>query len=234
MTKKTIGIIGGMGPLATADLFNKIVLNTVADRDQDHLRVVIDNNPAIPDRTAALLDGGEDPLPALLNGARNLISLGADMLLIPCNTAHGFYDKLVGLIDVPVIHMVDSACEEMERRGVKKAGLLATNGCVRAGIYQHFAANHGVELLLPTETEQKAIHELIYRGVKPNDPDYDAGTVRAVAERLIQNGAEAVILGCTELPLAWPMYGLCDIPHIDPTLILARKAVSLAGGELKK
>ena len=233
MQKKTIGIIGGMGPLATADLFNKIVLNTVAECDQDHLRVVIDNNPAIPDRTAALLDGGEDPLPYLLKGAESLISLGADMLLIPCNTAHGFYDKLTALIDTPVIHMVDSACEEMERRGIKKAGLLATNGCVRAGIYQSFAKKRGIELILPDETEQKTIHELIYRGVKPNNPKYDASAVRQTASRLINDGAEAVILGCTELPLAWPMYSLTDIPYIDPTLILARKAVSLAGGKLK-
>lgn len=230
MEKKTIGIIGGMGPLATADLFEKIVGHTKAACDQEHLHVVIDSNTNIPDRTAALLHGGADPLPELTGSARRLEAMGADVLIMPCNTAHNYYDGISAAVSVPVLHMVRLTAQALVERGVKKAGLLATDGTVRTGIYQKSFAGSGVELLTPDEAGQRAVMEMIYQGVKAGDMAFDAKPARQAMERLLAAGAEVLILGCTELPLAITQYGI-RLPATDPTLELALAAIRQAGAE---
>lgn len=230
MEKKTIGIIGGMGPLATADLFEKIVGHTKAACDQEHLHVVIDSNTNIPDRTAALLHGGADPLPELAKSAGRLEKMGADVLIMPCNTAHNYYDGIAAAVSVPVLHMVRLTAQALVERGVKKAGLLATDGTVRTGIYQKSFAGSGVELLTPDEVGQRAVMEMIYQGVKAGDMAFDAQPARQAMERLLAAGAEVLILGCTELPLAVKLYGIA-LPAVDPTLELALEAIRFAGGE---
>lgn len=228
--KKSIGIIGGMGPLATADLFQKIILHTRAACDQDHLRVYIDSNTNIPDRTAALLRGGADPTPELVSSARGLERQGADVLIIPCNTAHNFYDAVQSAVSVPVLHMIRLTAQALVERGVKTAGLLATDGTVQTGIYQRTFAGTGVELLVPEGEEQRAVMDMIYQGVKAGRRDYDASAARRTMEALTDRGAQTLILGCTELPLAAELYGL-DFPVTDPTLELALGAIRFAGGE---
>ena len=230
MEKKTIGIIGGMGPLATADLFEKIVGHTKVACDQEHLHVVIDSNTNIPDRTAALLHGGADPLPELVKSAGRLEKMGADVLIMPCNTAHNYYDGIAAAVSVPVLHMVRLTAQALVERGVKKAGLLATDGTVRTGIYQKSFAGSGVELLTPDEAGQRAVMEMIYQGVKAGDMAFDAQPARQAMERLLATGAEVLILGCTELPLAVKLYGIA-LPAVDPTLELALEAIRFAGGE---
>lgn len=230
MEKKTIGIIGGMGPLATADLFEKIVGHTKAVCDQEHLHVVIDSNTNIPDRTAALLHGGADPLPELVKSAGRLEKMGADVLIMPCNTAHNYYDGIAAAVSVPVLHMVRLTAQALVERGVKKAGLLATDGTVRTGIYQKSFAGSGVELLTPDEAGQRAVMEMIYQGVKAGDMAFDARPARQAMERLLAAGAEVLILGCTELPLAITQYGI-RLPATDPTLELALAAIRQAGAE---
>ena len=212
MGKKTIGIIGGMGPLATADLFEKIVGHTIAACDQEHL------------------DGGADPLPELAKSAGRLEKFGADVLIIPCNTAHYYYDGIAAAVSVPVLHMVRLTARALVERGVKKAGLLATDGTVRTGIYQKSFAGSGVELLTPDEAGQRAVMEMIYQGVKAGDMAFDAQPARQAMERLLAAGAEVLILGCTELPLAVKLYGIA-LPAVDPTLELALEAIRFAGGE---
>ena len=125
MKKKTIGILGGMGPLATADLFEKIIAHTRAARDQEHLRVLIDSNTRIPDRTAAILQGGEDPAPELRSSARGLERQGAELLIMPCNTAHYFYDAVQSSVSIPVLHMIRIMVQALRRKGIQQAGLLA-------------------------------------------------------------------------------------------------------------
>lgn len=230
MGKKTIGIIGGMGPLATADLFEKIVRHTRAASDQEHLHVLIDSNTNIPDRTAALLHGGADPLPELAGSARRLEEMGAQVLMMPCNTAHNYYDGVAAAVSVPVLHMVRLTAGALAERGVKRAGLLATDGTVQTGIYQRSFAGTGVELLTPDEAGQRAVMEMIYSGVKAGNMAFDAGAARAAMERLLSAGAETLILGCTELPLAAELYHI-DLPAVDPTLELALAAIRFAGGE---
>ena len=207
--KKVIGILGGMGPLATADLFQKITLHTAASCDQDHPRVCIDSNTNISDRTAALLHGGADPVPEMVKSAQRLESIGADLLIMPCNTAHNFYG------------------------GVKCAGLLATDGTVQTGIYQRTFEGSGVELLTPDNAEdQAAVMDIIYNGVKAGNLTHDATAFRTACEHLLARGAEVLILGCTELPPAFDIYHL-DYPNVDPTLELALAAVRAAGCQTK-
>jgi len=229
--KKTIGIIGGMGPLATADLFRKIVEHTEAACDQEHIHVLIDNNTNIPDRTKALLEGGADPTQELQKSAKRLIEAGAECLMMPCNTAHNFHKAVEAVSDVPVLHMIDLTRDALEAKGISCAALLATTGTFRTGIYQSRFEGR-VRLLTPTPDEQEAVMDMIYGGVKAGVADYDASKVQACAERLIAEGAQTVILGCTELPLAMELYHL-DFPATDPTLELAKGAIRFAGCVVK-
>jgi aspartate racemase len=226
--KKTIGIVGGMGPLATVDLFRKIVVHTKAACDQDHLRILIENDPGIEDRTAALLWGGADPTPKLAAAARNLQRGGAELLVIPCNTAHCFFDAVQAAVDIPVLHMIRVTARALEARGVRKAGLLSTSGTVQTGIYQDVFSGPGIGLLTPGEEGQKDLMDAIY-WIKAGKMDFDDTGVRRAADELMRQGAETLILGCTELPLMERIY---DYPVTDPTLELALEAVRQAGGEV--
>lgn len=230
--KKIVGVIGGMGPLATVDLYRKIVEHTLADCDQAHVRTIIDSNTNIPDRTAALLSGGESPVRELQSSARLLEQAGAQVLVMPCHTAHCFYGEVQAAVHVPVLNMIDLTVQELKRRGVARAGLLATDGAVQSGIYQRHFEGSGIELLLPDPEGQAALMDMIYSGVKAGRSDYDTQAVRTVLDRLIDAGAQTLILGCTELPPAFEMYGL-DYPNLDPTLTLALAAITASGGTVK-
>lgn len=232
MSKRVIGIIGGMGPLATADLYRKIVEHTDAASDQEHPRVCMDSNTDIPDRTAALLHGGADPVPELVKSAWRLVSIGAEVLVMPCNTAHGFYDAVSAAAGVPVLHMIALTRDALERRGVKTAGLLATDGTVRTSVYQRVFANSGVTLLTPPSGDQAAVMGIIYNGVKAGDLRYDITAFCRACENLLARGAETLILGCTELPPAFEIYRL-GYPATDPTLELALGAIRFAGCKTK-
>ena len=232
MDKKTIGVIGGMGPLATADLFQKIVLHTEASTDQEHPRVCVDSNTAIADRTEALLHGGADPVPEMVRSAKRLESIGADFLVMPCNTAHGFYDQVAAAVDIPVLHMISLTRDALKRRGVRTAGLLATDGTIETGIYQDAFDDSGIELLTPDAADQAAVMDIVYNGVKAGDLAHDASLFRRACENLLERGAETLILGCTELPPAFELYHL-DYPNTDPTLELALAAIRYAGCEVK-
>lgn len=232
MNKKVIGIIGGMGPLATADLFQKIVLHTEAACDQEHLRVCIDSNTNIADRTAALLHGGANPVPEMVKSAQRLASIGAEVLIMPCNTAHNFYDEVAASVDLPVLHMIALTRDALGKKGVTCAGLLATDGTVQTGIYQRTFAGSGIELLVPEGDDQAAVMDIIYNGVKAGDMNHDVAAFRRTCENLLARGAEVLILGCTELPPAFELYHL-DYPNVDPTLELALGAIRFAGGQIK-
>ena len=216
--KKTIGIIGGMGPLATADLFRKIVLMTDAKCDQEHPRVLIDCNTNIPDRTAAILSGGENPIPQLAASARTLERAGADVLMMPCNTAHYFYDGVTAATKLPVLHMLRLTAEEIDRRKIRTVGLLATDGTIQTGIYERLFEEHGVTVVKPDAAGQKQIMALIYDGVKAGNAAFDTAPVRTVLDGMLASGVEAFVLGCTELPLMIKD-GDLDVPLLNTTQI---------------
>ena len=230
--KKTIGILGGMGPLATADLYRKIIEHTRADRDSEHIRVYIDGNAAIPDRTAAILHGGEDPVPEMLSALRHLEACGADCIIMPCNTAHYFLPRLREQTALPILDMqriTAGVCRE--RFPGKTAAILATDGTVQSGLYDRALDAEGVRWIHPGEYEQKTLMHLIYDVVKASKPiEPETDTWRSLLAGLRARGAEFFILGCTELPI---LASALDVPgpFVDPTEELARAAIRFCGRE---
>ena len=229
--KKVIGIIGGMGPMATADLFIKIIENTMAGTDQEHLRVLIDNNTDVPDRTACILAGSDAPLGPMVESAKRLWEQGADLLAIPCNTAHYYYDGVVAAVDIPVLNMPEISAKYCAERGLSCVALLSTLGTVHARIYEPYFAKYGLRLLHPTEAGIRDLMHLVYDEIKAGRPPHLERLYPEIAA-LEQQGAEAVLLACTELPLVFQDGG--RVPFIDPTRLLARAAVAAAGGQLKE
>ncbi len=226
--KKTIGIIGGMGPMATVDLFSKIVKMTDANRDAEHIHIIIDNRPDIPDRTKALLCGGESPVPMLVESGRMLAASGADFLIIPCNTSHAFYDELTKQIPIPIINMIEATAEHLTELGIRRAGLFATSGTVSTGVYSRIFGERGIDLVLPNDDEQAAVMSLIYDGVKASRTDFDASCVQRIIDNMKERCVDTIVLGCTELPIGVELYSLKG-NFADPSLILARAAIKKAG-----
>jgi aspartate racemase len=230
--KKTLGIIGGMGPMATADLFYKIIANTDADSDAGHIRILIDNNPQIPDRTKAVLEGSDAPLSPIVEAAGRLAQMGAELLLLPCNTSHVYYPRICEAVSVPVINMVEETAAQAAALGLPRVGLLATKGTLYAKLYEKALAVHGIEAVLPTADGQTEIMSMIYDGIKAGAETFDTAMICRELGRMMECGAETFILGCTELPLAFERYHIA-YPSIDPALILAKAAIVRAGYRVK-
>jgi aspartate racemase len=232
--RRTIGILGGMGPLATADLYRKIIEATPARRDQDHLHVVIEADPSVPDRTEALLGDGEDPLPALVRGTRRLAGTGVDFIVMPCNTAHAFLPEMQAACPARFVSMIDETARVAAARlrpGVA-VGILATRGTIAAKLYQDALHREGLIAIVPDEADQELVSAAIAR-VKAGDVSAETTDLALrAANGLIARGAEAVLAACTELPV---ILRPDDLPAllIDPTDVLARAAVreALAGDE---
>ncbi len=231
MGKKTVGIIGGMGPDATVDLFQKIIRATPAEKDQDHLRILIDNNPAIPDRTRAILYDGESPVPALTATAKNLQKSGANFLVMPCNTAHYYHHLLTRVVAIPVLHMMAETAQYIrtEHPEVRRVGLLATDGTVQSRLYHRCLEDTGLTVSVPDGVHQRILMEAIYGadGIKAGQRMAPAVRVQRVAAHLIEAGCELLIAGCTEIPLVLTD-GDCVVPVVDATWVLARAAVRTA------
>jgi len=228
--RKVIGIIGGMGPMATADLFTKIIENTAAKTDQEHLHVLIDNNTDIPDRTACILASSDAPLAPMVESAKRLVDQGADLLIIPCNTAHYFHSGVVASVDVPVLNMPEISAQYCAEKGLSCVGLLSTSGTARAGVYEPYFEKRGIRLLHPTEVGIQNLMYLIYDEIKAGRTPHPERLYPEIMA-LEQQGAQAFLLACTELPLVFQNGG--RVPFIDPTLLLARAAIAAAGGQLK-
>ena len=232
--KKTIGILGGMGPLATADLFRKIVTMTKAGCDNDHIRIYIDDNASIPDRTGAILGGGKDPVPVMADSLKKLVACGADCIIMPCNTAHYFLPPLQEMTEVPFLSMLEATAKACAKEFPgKTAAILATKGTLATGLYEQALTKEGVAYLVPDADEQDALMRVIYDGVKADAaPEAYRKDMESVLATLTEKGADYFILGCTELPLAAE---LLEIPQatIDPTAELAKAAILFCGYELK-
>ena len=231
--RKVIGVLGGMGPAATADFYQKIIRATPATSDQDHLQVLIFSNPQVPDRTAAIRGEGPDPLPALVAGAQVLVRGGADLIAIPCVTAHYFYDALQRAIAVPILHLVGETVTAVLtcHPGVRRVGLLATTGTLQARLFDAFFEPRGLEILRPDpEIQAAAVMEAIYRVKAEGAHPVPQQQIREAAGHLIQRGAEVVVAGCTEVPLLL-QDGDLSVPVVDATLVLAEAAVRAALAE---
>lgn len=229
---KTIGILGGMGPLATADLFKKIITLTEANSDNEHIEIIVENNTKIPDRTDHIINNGEDPTKHMIKSAIRLEMMGADVIIMPCNTAHYFYNEIVKYVDIPFINMIaETAKETAKLFPNKKVALLATEGTYKAGIYDKVFNEYNLELVKPDADKQKYVMELIYN-IKRGKNDIDLTSFQAVLGELKEQEVEAFILGCTELPVAFEMFDINE-KYIDPTKILACSSIRYVGKNIK-
>ncbi len=196
-----IGVLGGMGPLATVDFVEKIIRLTPAERDQDHLPLLVHSVPQIPDRTACLLDNQPSPLQTLSQGVRTLASAGVGCIAIPCNTAHFWHPDLAEISPVPVLHIARACCRTLVNEGVQNVGLLATDGTLKAGFYPQALTMHGMNLVVPEQRVQQQVMKGIYK-VKSGAIEAGALLIERCMESLLDAGVTRVILGCTEIPLA--------------------------------
>ena len=229
-----LGVVGGVGPLATVDFMGKVVRLTEAGRDQDHIKMIVEQNPQIPDRTEHLVQSGTDPTIALFATCKKLEAAEADLIAIPCNTAHAFVDRMQAHLRVPVLNMLDETMAQIAALyPFQRVGLLATSGTVASGVYAEAAERAGVSMFVPDDAHQMLVMEAIYgsTGVKAG---FTAGQCRddllKVIVHLAGRGAGVVVLGCTELPLLFPQTRDFDaegtlIALLDPTMLLAAACV---------
>ena len=233
MKEKVIGILGGMGPEATVHCYTKIISSTPAKTDQEHLRVIIDSNPKVPDRTAAIIAGGESPVPILVAGCLNLQQAGADFIIIPCVSAHFFLDEIQQQIALPILSIFDVVTENIIRDHpkIKTVGLMGTTGTINAGLFQKRLATDGIATVVPDETHQSKAMAAIY-DIKNSQPARSRAQIvsdlTAAADDLISKGAQGIIAGCTEIPLVLKQEHL-SVPFFDALTILARAAIFKAG-----
>lgn len=230
-----LGILGGMGPQAALELCQRIVDHTAAGRDQEHIPTLVYNDTGIPDRTAAILGGGEEACyQALLAGARLLEGAGCRYLAMACNTAHYFADRLqADLEGMTLLHMVRDTAAAMAERGCRRAAILATDGTVRTGVYQRECEKLGIACVTLPEPLQRRIMSLIYGEIKTGgrgSMETFAPVDRAVREEL---GCDGAILGCTELSVFRTAHGLPDF-YLDAMDVLARRCVTACGYPLRE
>jgi aspartate racemase len=225
----TVGVLGGMGPAATLDFVAKVYAADPQGVEQDRPRLIVDCNPAIPDRNAAVRGEGPSPGLALAAMARGLVAAGADFLVIACNTAHAWAPDIAAAVDAPVLSMIEATCSELDAHypAARRIGLLAGDGCLEAGVYQRAFATRNWETLTPGADDQSAFMEALYRIKAGRLGQAEAGVFLTCARALEQAGADLVIAGCTEVPLLLGPDDL-SIPLLDATQILAERTVAYA------
>lgn len=233
MTEPTpgiVGVLGGMGPLATIDFLHKIVQATPATADQEHVPVLAVSIPQVPDRTAAFRGEGDSPLPAMIASGRRLVEGGAGLVVVPCNTAHLWFDDIHAALGLPMLHLVDAALEDALAGAGRQArlGLLATDATMASGLYVNRAFNLGHEVcmqwVLPTAREMLEWVMPGIEAVKAGDIDRGRSLLLRAAGELAKRGANVLVLGCTEIPLVLNA-GNAPVPVVDATAALARRAV---------
>lgn len=234
--KKKLGIVGGMGPWATAHFFELIVKLTNAETDKESMRVFIDNNTSIPDRTRAILNSGISPVEEIINSINLLEKSGAEIIAIPCNTSHYYYDKISHMTNLTILNIIKVTIKASCRAyGNKCCGILATAGTIGTGLYQNPLKEKGCSYLLPTEDEQKIIMLYIYGVVKANKKDTKIiKQMEMVMKSMMRRGAQYFILGCTELSIMKESYPFNKYSVIDSTIELAKEAILSCGYKIRE
>ena len=231
--KKTLGVIGGMGPAATAYFMDLVVRMTKAETDQEHLNIMVCHVPTIPDRTGYILDHRKpSPLPAIIDYGRKLAALGANYAAIPCITAHYFYKSLDEELPIPIINGVEETVSYLKAMGYTRVGVMATSGTLHACVFQSELERQGLEAVLPLAQRQKDVMDLIYKDIKSGRPG-NMERFNRVTEELRSCGAEVIILGCTELSIIKRDSDI-GAGFIDVLEVLARASIEHCGGEVRE
>jgi aspartate racemase len=231
---RVLGVLGGMGPLASAHFMLRLTQLTPAATEQDHVPAVLWSDPRVPDRTRGKMTGPDDPLPWLVRGLHGLQRAGCGAVAMPCNTAHGWYQEMQAACDLPILHIVDAAIEDLARLGIRsgRLGVMATAATLRMRLYQDRLAAHGWECIAPDEQQmQRAVSPAI-AAVKENRLRDAYGPLTEVVNDLASRGAVAVVLGCTEIPIgiqAGPQE-ILRVPIVDTIDALARSSIAWAKG----
>jgi aspartate racemase len=228
--QRVLGVLGGMGPLASAQFMVRLTLLTPATRDQDHIPTVLWSDPRVPDRTIGTLSGGADPLPWLLRGIEGLKRAGCGAIAIPCNTAHGWYDAMRDAADMPILHIVDAAAAELRRMGIGGGtiGVMGTQATLAMRLYQDRLGALGWDCIVPNQEEMERLVSPAIALVKANRmAEAYAPLAEAVCD-LAARGATAVVLGCTEIPLGIQAGAAPSVPMVDTIDALASTAIAWA------
>ncbi|OCJ70581.1 aspartate racemase [Agrobacterium tumefaciens] len=222
-----LGILGGMGPMATVDFMSKVIRHTPATCDQDHIPTIVCSAARVPDRTAAILGLGADPLPALRRALRQLEEGGASLIAMPCNTAHFWHAALQAETSLPILHIVDAVADHLLSRASRpgSVGILATAGTMQAGIYQQRLAQRNIASVVPREDGQAMVMRAI-RLIKAGDVVNARALLAAEALALSEAGCGAIVMGCTEIPIAFAGSDQhFAVPLVDATDVLAKASV---------
>jgi aspartate racemase len=233
-----LGVLGGMGPLATADFMRKLVQSTPATRDQDHMPVFVHSVPQIPDRSESFLAGSDAPWPFLLSGLRILETAGAGAIAIPCNTAHLWHARLAAATDLEVLHIGTATSDAIAAHpaGLTRVGLMATSATIEGRIYHDALRAAGIDVMTPSARQQTDHVMAGIAAVKAGELGTATSLLQSAATRLIDDGAQAVILGCTELPLVLDGKSVGaspgesnashDVPFFDTTQLLVKACLA--------
>ncbi len=231
MKKQTLGIIGGVGPLATMFIGEMIVRRTKAQKDQEHLHTIIDNDTNIPDRTAFILDNTkENPVPVIIEDAKKLASVGADMIAIPCNTAHTFYDEIQEGSPIPVLDMIRETAKRASELGAERVGILATTGTLTSHMYQDALEEYGITPVVPDNEMRAHVMSIIYDYVKAGK-NVTQDDWQPIEDAMLALNCDRLVLGCTELSIVNRDLKLSNL-YIDSLIVLAERAILACGYEL--
>lgn len=230
--KKTLGIIGGLGPMASAQFMELLTAMTDAVTDQEHIEAILYSRPATPDRTAFLLGKSEeDPLPFMRETGLRLEQMGAEVLAIPCMTAHSFFPQLQAAFHAELLNPITGSAALLREQGVRRAGIMATDGTLQVGLFQEALSAAGIEPVVPDETHQREVMRMIYEQVKSGKPA-DLECFHAVAHAMRVRGAEYIILGCTELSVIREQQEI-GAGFLDAMAVLAASSITACGYDVK-
>lgn len=221
---RILGILGGLGPMASVYFCEMLISHTKAERDADHINFLLSSRATTPDRSSFILGlSKDDPTSAMTEEARRLRAAGAHLLAIPCNTAHYFYESICRAVDIPILNIIGETAKFCKHLGVSRTGVLATEGTARSGAYEKYLEEYSVSLVPLTSAEQDAISRIIFEQIKCGaSPDLDS--FRSVTEALKERGAELIVLGCTELSLIKKQFPLPEY-IVDSLELLALSAI---------
>lgn len=230
---KSLGVIGGLGPLATAYFYELVSRMTDANLDQEHIEIFIISRPQIPDRTDFILGRSADsPLPYLIEVGKALGTMGADYIAVPCITAHYFHEELSRNVNTPIINIISETVKYLKSHDVKHVGIMATEGAIESRLFQNELIKHDIEPIVPSTYGQSLVTDIIYKNVKAGTP-VNMDSFYTVTDELGKNGADTIILGCTELSMIKREEHLRH-GFLDALEVLAMCSVTACDAKLKK